>query len=353
MIVRNERAQLGDCLSSVRGLADEVIVVDTGSTDGTQALAAEFGATVVQTTWADDFSQARNLGLAQARGAWILVLDADEVLLAKDCDAIAALLKGREACTAFRLWQRSSSDGGRTGMIVPIVRLFPNMPQIRYEWPIHEQVETSLERAGVPIEDVRIEILHRGYADPARNKSKQRRNLAILRRQIDEGHGSALTWFLLGGAHLDLGEAAPALAAYEECRRVAGSSGVGEGARVRIVTCLVELGRFSEALAEIERASVVGSVRTHPELGLLRGRCELARGNAGAARVALEQVLAAPDGAFVPPCNLEDVKTNAALALAGVVRTEGDTARAVAILRAVKGCRQVGRPITPAVLLGV
>jgi glycosyltransferase involved in cell wall biosynthesis len=352
MIVRNEREHLANCLGAVRGWADEIIVVDTGSNDGTQALAAEFGAEVVQTTWADDFSLARNLGLDRARGEWILVLDADEVLRAEDRESITRLLAGRKPQIAFRLWQKSSSDGGRTGMIVPIVRLFPKVPAVRYEWPIHEQVETSLGRAGIPIEDTRIEILHYGYADPVRNKAKQQRNRAILRRQIDEGNGTALTWFLLGGAHLDLGELESALAAYTECRHLAGNSEVGEGARIRVVTCLVGLKRFADALAEIEGDVFPGRTKPQPELELLRGQCELAAGNADAARVAFQQVLAAADGAYVPPCNLEDVKTNAALALAGLVKAEGNAAGAVAVLRAVKARRQAGQPITSEVLEG-
>ena len=79
LIVKNEAGLLPRCLATLQG-ADEIIVVDTGSTDQSIAVAAKYGATVVEEPWADDFSAARNTGLAHAASDWILVLDADETL---------------------------------------------------------------------------------------------------------------------------------------------------------------------------------------------------------------------------------------------------------------------------------
>lgn len=83
MIVKNEADNLNQCLKSVRGIADEIIVVDTGSTDSTLQIALSFGAKVVHYTWNGDFAAARNAGLQQAHGQWILILDGDEELDAK------------------------------------------------------------------------------------------------------------------------------------------------------------------------------------------------------------------------------------------------------------------------------
>lgn len=80
MIVKNEADNLARCLTSVRGAADELIIVDTGSTDDTIAIARSFGAAVISFPWTGDFAAARNAGLEKARGTWILVLDADEEL---------------------------------------------------------------------------------------------------------------------------------------------------------------------------------------------------------------------------------------------------------------------------------
>lgn len=80
MIVKNEQETLAKCLNSVKGIVDEMIIVDTGSTDKTPKIAQQFGAKVHSFNWCDDFAKARNASLSYATGQWILVLDADEIL---------------------------------------------------------------------------------------------------------------------------------------------------------------------------------------------------------------------------------------------------------------------------------
>ena len=92
LIARNEEKFLGACLESVRGLADEIVVVDTGSTDRTVEIAKQHGAKVDHFTWCDDFSAARNLALAHATGDWVLVLDADETVPSSSHAAMRALM---------------------------------------------------------------------------------------------------------------------------------------------------------------------------------------------------------------------------------------------------------------------
>jgi len=84
MIVKNEEPFLAHCLDSVRGLVDEMVILDTGSTDGTLEIARAAGARVFQSPWRDDFSAARNASLEKATGDWILILDADEELPASE-----------------------------------------------------------------------------------------------------------------------------------------------------------------------------------------------------------------------------------------------------------------------------
>ena len=95
MIVKNEEKHLVRCLRSVRDVVDEMIIVDTGSTDKTIDIAKVFGAKVFDFPWTGDFSAARNHSLAQATGDWILVLDADEVISARDFDELKALIRKR------------------------------------------------------------------------------------------------------------------------------------------------------------------------------------------------------------------------------------------------------------------
>ncbi len=354
MIVKDERANLETCLNSVRDLVDEMIVVDTGSSDGTQEVATRFGARVIQTNWENDFSKARNLSIDAARGTWILVLDADEFLIEKNKTAIRGLVQNHTPGTgvpnvSFNLLQKSSSDGGLTGMLVSIVRLFPNRPEIRYEWPIHEQVATSLLRAGVTIVDTPIEIIHTGYANPARNREKQRRNLAILQVQLLTGKEvSPLTHFLIGGTHLDLGDFELALASYDECQRLAADGNdLGRGARVRMATCLIKLKRPADAIASM-RSDYDPS--WHPELLCLRGEAEAALGRENVARLWFERVSACIDSAFVPPCNLSAVKTEALLFLGAYWKKNGNPALGLTLLRSALACRQSGADYTPAML---
>ena len=96
MIVRNEERHLPGCLASLEGVVDEIVVVDTGSTDGTVAIATSHGARVFHHPWADDFSTPRNVSLDHARGRWVLLIDADERLQPVDRALVAALLDGAD-----------------------------------------------------------------------------------------------------------------------------------------------------------------------------------------------------------------------------------------------------------------
>jgi tetratricopeptide (TPR) repeat protein len=349
MIVRNERQHLERCLRSVNGLADDIVVVDTGSDDGTQAIALRAGARLFNFPWVDDFALARNQALGQARAPWILALDADEQLLERDRLALGQLLRERRSGNepprnAFNLVVKNSSDGGRSGMLAHIVRLFPNHPGVRYEWPVHEQVATSLLRLGIPILNTDVEILHDGYADASRNTAKQQRNLSLLQRQVAGGETGALTFFLLGGARLDLGNFAEAIAAYQECvARAAAGDSFAIAARVRIATCLYRQGRFAEACQWTHETDSPGPC--HPEQLLVRGNSLKALGNSAGAMDALCAVLAQKEAIFMPPCNLTSVKLEAVLAIASLLKIQGHEAAAVKLMRAAVAKRAAAQPV--------
>lgn len=354
LIVKDEIRHLGRCLDSLRPVADEVIVVDTGSSDGTQDLARRAGAKVLQSIWEHDFSRARNRGLAVARGVWVLVLDADEYLRPEAAAALRALAQAHTPAAgppavAFTLDQNSSADGGATGMRVKLVRLFPCAPAIRYEWPIHEQVATSLARAGVPVCESGIQIIHTGYSDPSQLEGKQRRNLALLQVQVAGATAAnPLTYFLIGGAQLDLGDYEAAYASYAQCDRLcAPEDELGRGARVRVATCLIKMRRYAESFTVMPEAY---DPSWHPELLNLRAEAEAALGRPDEARAWYERVLACRDQAFVPPCDLAVVKIRALLGLGAYWKARGHPALAVALLRAARDRRQFGQDFTPAAL---
>src|SRR5215467_5304547 len=126
MIVKNEEQRLGRCLDSVRPLGAELIVVDTGSTDRSRDLARHHGAAVSEFEFrTTDFAAARNYGLTQARGRWILVLDADETLDAKSVALLQQLISREQNC-GYYFHRRNHHAGGASPTTDYPVRLYPN-----------------------------------------------------------------------------------------------------------------------------------------------------------------------------------------------------------------------------------
>jgi len=192
MIAKNEEANLPRCLASLQSLADEIIVVDTGSDDRTRAVAEVFGAKVFEFHWNGDFSAARNHSLSHASCRWILVMDADEVLSPLDHVRLKILLTVKAATpNALAIVSRNymlqvnrekwqSNDGSypleeAAGGWVPStkVRIFPNGKGIVFQNPIHEIVEPDLERKGIPVTDCDIPVHHYGFLDEKRVKEKK------------------------------------------------------------------------------------------------------------------------------------------------------------------------------------
>ncbi len=188
VIARNEEKFIERCLASAKDVAFEIVVVDTGSTDRTVAIAQEQGAKVSHFTWTDDFSAARNAALEHATGDWILFLDADEELAP---GARETLLKEMAApnVMAYRLplVDVGREDEGRS--YVP--RLFRNAPGLFYVGRIHEQVFTSVlvrsQEWGLTIELGQTGLLHYGYTvEMVQSRDKISRNLRLLRQAVEE-----------------------------------------------------------------------------------------------------------------------------------------------------------------------
>ena len=165
MIVKNEEDWIELCLKSVQSLISEAIVVDTGSTDRTVELARSCGAKIFNFDWCDDFAAARNFSISHATGDWILILDADEVIAARDLPEFDILTSNRAICTEFM--QRHYTDDHRLSDFTPIygefpeyekgqlgyfesncVRLFPNHEKLEYRGKVHELVEHSIDEQG-------------------------------------------------------------------------------------------------------------------------------------------------------------------------------------------------------------
>jgi glycosyltransferase involved in cell wall biosynthesis len=190
MIVKNEEKYLRDCLESVKGVADEIVLVDTGSTDTTIQIAKEFGARIFYFKWINDFAAARNYSLQQCSGDWVLYLDADERLAAKSVNHLKKITSKRSK-TAYFCQVCSVDEVNNRPSIMSYVRLFPNEKTLKFEGAIHEQIEYSLHQNKIHIENSPIEILHIGYnltKDGLIVKAK--RNLEILLNEYEKNKTS-------------------------------------------------------------------------------------------------------------------------------------------------------------------
>jgi tetratricopeptide (TPR) repeat protein len=218
MIVRDEQELLPRCLRAVAEVVDEIVVVDTGSTDATIEIARSFGARVIEREWSGSFAEARNVSFDAARGDWLMYLDADEVLVREDA-ALLRSLSGRTWREAFYLSETSFTgelDGG-TAVAHDALRVFRNRPEYRFEGRLHEQIAHRLpgylsER--IEVTDVRLE--HYGYLGAVRDgRAKARRNIELLRLEQAEGPATPFLHYNLGCEHAAAGEAMHALGEFE------------------------------------------------------------------------------------------------------------------------------------------
>lgn len=207
MIVKNEERYLAQCLASVKPIVDELIVVDTGSTDYTLNIAQVFGATVHHFDWTGSFSDARNYAISKAAGKWILIMDADERISPQDyegfCTMIRESLPGRDAWSVpirnysnrVHIQGWTANDGAypeeeQADGWYPAerVRLFPNDPRIRYEGVVHELVEPALRQHGFSIHEAPIVAHHYGEIEglPDNLMEKQLRYYELGRQKLNK-----------------------------------------------------------------------------------------------------------------------------------------------------------------------
>ena len=174
MIVKDEERALERCLKSIHGIVDEIIMVDTGSTDNTVEIAKSFGANVYDFQWVNDFSEARNFGLSKASHNYRLILDADEYIIKWDSNEINKLIQQNEIGIITRI-DEFKQNGEIKQTKGYLSRVIP--PDTYYTGAIHEQVDSTLNRVRVA-----VEIGHDGYL----YEDKAERNLSILYKAIEQ-----------------------------------------------------------------------------------------------------------------------------------------------------------------------
>ena len=214
MIAKNAAADIQRSLESLRGQADEMIVVDTGSSDETPELARAFGAKVYAFAWRGDFAAAKNFALDKARGDWIVFLDADEWFgeeTGKRLRQAVARYKDADAL----LLKMFNVDLDRQGACVDAfytARVFRRAQTIRYCGRIHEQICRTDGRAlrTQRVSEAELFLYHCGYSS-SRLQEKAARNLCILQEEINSGADPARFYAYLAEGYAALGKEEEAL----------------------------------------------------------------------------------------------------------------------------------------------
>jgi tetratricopeptide (TPR) repeat protein len=261
MIVRDEAALLPDCLASVAELVHEMLVVDTGSTDATARIAADFGARVIPFSWNNHFADARNVSIRDAQCDWILWLDADERLRPEEHDRVR---KAVRASAPYAYNVPILNQDRKNGHYSKGHRLFRNHLGIRFSGRVHEQVSPSFPKRKQPVPDADFTIDHLGYNLPEEALAeKQARNLRLLTLARAQDPRDAYVRFTLGQAHLIQGEFEAAereiKAALGERRgvrmRKSLPADIQAAAQCNLANCALERGDRETALARC-RASL-------------------------------------------------------------------------------------------------
>lgn len=223
MVVKNAEMDIPHCLNSAKAVVDQIVVVDTGSTDRTKELAGQFGAHVYSIPWEDHFAKARNAAIGFMTTDWILVLDPDEELSPEAASKIRSLLDCDEAvggylflqrnymisesrwisCQTVHPWTGSLERASNARLYIdnPSIRLFRRDPRIFYRRRIHEVLDPQILAMGLKIQPSNLVIHHFGYlVDTGSRQTKDHRYLELIKLAVEEDPNDDWNWMQLGMA---------------------------------------------------------------------------------------------------------------------------------------------------------
>ncbi len=277
MIAGNEEERLPRCLESVQGLVDEIVVVDTGSTDRTVEIAESFGATLGTFEWCDNWSAARNESIKLATGDWIMWLDPDDILPTEMHTKIReAMARGRGGKTAYFF---VLDDQGYEPVTCLQLRLFPNVPGVEFSQPVHEQLTPSLAKLGITCEPTDIRIVHTGYTTPEVVRTKQEKYHGIMVKWLETHPDDYIVRSHVAQTYYVWGDLDKSIENYE---RIIEDSACNEDHNLIIETtaslflgrCLMRKGANDAALEQLERAHALDDqcAMTNLTLGECYGR---------------------------------------------------------------------------------
>jgi tetratricopeptide (TPR) repeat protein len=303
MIVKNEEDWVLGAVESVRSIVDEVIIVDTGSTDSTIERISGIGAKLLTLRWKDSFAHARNVSLAAATESWILVLDADERVADRDLPYIEDAA-GRGDADGYHLIQRNYSrrkqvigwtanvsdyaEGARYPGYVdnPLIRLFRNSPEIRFHGAVHEIIDPTRLPSNLKFPASPSVIHHYGKVrGEERVTAKQRFYLQLGLKKIGEDPQNAKAHFDLGVQYQELSRHQEACECFERTFEMTRMP----AALLYWALSKKQLRQYQDAADLLRRAMQLGLNTLHVHLEL--GNIHLAQGELQQARTAYERCL--------------------------------------------------------------
>ncbi len=239
MIVKNEEENLPECLEQIKSFADEICIVDTGSTDNTVEIAKSAGAKIGTIKWNDDFAYARNKSLKLCTGKWIFIIDADERISEDDRKKLRQIVENDNLC-AYRLWTRNYTNRvDRADFLLAKeddewnqeflgwfpsakVRLFPNRPEIKFEGHVHETVLFSLQQLNIPVIDNEEILIHHYGERGSEEKLKQKQEMYITlgKKKIQQYPTNPFFYAELASQYAEMGHFPEALEYYRKALEI-------------------------------------------------------------------------------------------------------------------------------------
>ena len=274
IIAKNEEDQLPRCLASIKSVADQIVVVDTGSTDRTADIAKEWGARVHHFPWRDDFSAARNYALGFVGTKWVLQLDADEAFNRSDLAHLPSLLiNSKFDAFALKITNLANNENFDGASIHRAIRLF-RTSLFRYEGIIHEEPRPRSSRVRWTWATCDLQIIHWGYIG-GHSKAKSERNCKLLEKALAEDPKICDLHYHLGVEYMASDRHEEAIESLRRATKLCPNKARGHLAlfALRIGESLMKLGRIKQACNHVEKA--LESFSDYPDLLFLAGEINL------------------------------------------------------------------------------
>lgn len=267
MITKDEEQLLPQCLDSVKKYVDEIIIVDTGSTDHTCEIAQQYHAKVYHQPWENHFSKARNYGLKKAKGDWILFLDADETL--ENGENLSKLiLQADKDVEGYLFHILNYSDEAKTQIEKSIsLRLFRNKPELFFSGAIHEQLPIEGKKLAV----ANLSIHHYGYIPFIINeKEKSKRNFTILHEELKRQPKEPFLLYNLGNEYLRIQKPQEAILNFTKAiNYIDGDNGFEARLYKLLILSYLRINNWNDGLNTARQA--IRKFPDYPDLYFVRG----------------------------------------------------------------------------------